>query len=112
MQEGVRFIFFLTPLQIGCAPPLILLGCPGLYMCARDNQEAAGDLKEQLERAIKEERYEDASKIRDAIKAKGSGKGPSDGASDASNLRERLRQKEINRLRDIDTGGDNMATPF
>ena len=81
-------------------------------MCARDNQEAAGDLKDQLERAINEERYEDASKIRDAIKAKGSGKGPSGATSDASNVRERLRQKEISRLRDIDTGGDNMATPF
>ena len=76
------------------------------------------NLKEQLEQAVREERYEDAARLRDLIKAQGVGppaqtfgSGPPAGER-KSDIRERLRQREISRLRDIDTDGDNMATPF
>ena len=96
-----------------------------LKMCAKDRSTEAGgcqDLQEELDRAIKEERYQDAARIRHAIKAQGglpSGSAraepidnESGNARDASDVRERLRQREIGRLRDVDPGGDNMATPW
>ena len=86
----------------------------------------ASDLKAQMEAAIRDERYEDAAKIRDMIKVQGGSQGGSQGGTpegtpegmsaarqeSASEMRERLRQREISRFRDIDTGGDNMGTPF
>ena len=90
-----------------------------IKMCGAGSAPTAGedkDLQEQLRLAIKEERYEDAARIRDAIRAHVSAKGatlPRDNRKEAaSDVRERLRQREISRLRDIDPGGDNMATPF
>jgi hypothetical protein len=103
-------------------------------MCAQDGQAGTGDgvdttcgdLQAKLDLAIAEERYEDAAMLRDMIKGKrGSRTGPGpreqssenvdegniDGES-ASALRERLRQREISRLRDIDPGSDNMGTPW
>jgi len=86
----------------------------------------ANKVEAQLNLAIQEERYEDAAKLRDALRAQGGPTNSSpnafpngavgrpagvDGES-ASDVRERLRQREISRLRDIDPGGDNMATPF
>ena len=89
------------------------------HMCApRREPVGTSDLKEQLEQAVREERYEDAARLRDLIRAQGvgpptqtSGSSPPAGES-TSDIRERLRQREISRLRDIDTDGDNMATPF
>jgi hypothetical protein len=89
------------------------------HMCVPGREPAGtSDLKEQLEQAVLEERYKDAARLRDLIKAQGvgppaqtSGSGPPAGES-TSDIRERLRQREISRLRDIDTDGDNMATPF
>ena len=89
------------------------------HMCApRREPVGTSDLKEQLEQAVREERYEDAARLRDLIRVQGvgpptqtSGSSPPAGES-TSDIRERLRQREISRLRDIDTDGDNMATPF
>ncbi len=103
-------------------------------MCVQEHGGAQGpaDLDLQLAIAIREERYQDAARIRDQIKALGGGRapGPAEGSGSGSGscgpsassagarkespdeIRERLRQREISRFRDIDTGGDNMATPF
>jgi hypothetical protein len=98
-------------------------------MCAqeRDGAPTQADLDLQLAFAVKEERYQDAARIRDQIKALGGKRTPEPAGGGSSRpgpaasgerkespdeIRERLRQREISRFRDIDTGGDNMATPF
>ena len=96
-------------------------------MCAQEREGAPtlADLDTQLASAVQEERYQDAARIRDQIKAlggggrtpapAGGGVGPAAPAArkeTPDEIRERLRQREISRFRDIDTGGDNMATPF
>lgn len=111
--------FALPPLR---AVPSTSIAASPLKMCANERSPEAGgrqDLQVELDRAIKEERYQDAASIRDAIKAQGDPPRGSVQAEpigkdrrDASDVRERLRQREIGRLRDIDPGGDNMATPW
>ncbi len=99
-------------------------------MCAqeRDGAPTPEDLDMQLAFAVQEERYQDAARIRDQIKAQGGVRAPEPAGGGGSSagpaasagarkespddIRERLRQREISRFRDIDTGGDNMATPF
>jgi hypothetical protein len=94
-------------------------------MCAqeRDGASTLADLELQLAYAVKEERYRDAARIRDQIKSLGGVRAPAAAGSENADsaggrketpdeIRERLRQREISRFRDIDTGGDNMATPF
>ncbi len=98
-------------------------------MCAqaRDGEPTLEGLDLQLALAVHEERYQDAARIRDQIKARGGGRAhePAGGVNEIGHaeptgarkespgeIRERLRQREISRFRDIDTGGDNMATPF
>ena len=105
-------------LGIRNAPPAVA------HMCV-PGQEAGGTLglQEQLDQAVREERYEDAARLRDLIKTQGGPHGAAGAAAgqvppaaaageSVSDLREKLRQREISRLRDIDTDGDNMATPF
>ena len=87
-------------------------------MCAQEPNptDSRASLDLQLALAVQEERYKDAAKIRDRIKALGSGPVPGSANTNRKEspeeIRERLRQREISRFRDIDTGGDNMATPF
>ena len=121
-DDGIAFIHSPPPFR-GIAHVATAAGC--MNMCAGERALGQGEntnLQEQLRLAIEEERYEDAAKIRDAIKAQpqssgGGSRGGVDeevsgGREEASDVRERLRQREISRLRDIDTGGDNMGTPF
>ena len=94
-------------------------------MCAQEGTGDAStdpnsdDLAKELEQAIAEERYEDAARLRDLIKplhpqpVMPTGDAvPGEASTGTGELRHRLRQIEINRLRDIDPGGDNMATPW